>query len=196
MYPRDIQANDFITHTEPAVRALFDAIREEEARYTAKKKTFESVHEMHYMDFITADLSEDFDDRQIQHKFTQAAEAKIQAILISQSIEVLCGAVLQIAKQGISLVLKGLDRYIRGRYIESQNLSNIIWHGRNQAMHWEDGVPTNKHTKDCFETLAKEVGPQFEFGESPRNMAWDVWNAIGWSTYEDYGRDIREVLEK
>lgn len=195
MLPREITAVDFIEHTAPAVKALFDAIAEEQARYEPLRTAFQNAHEMHYVDFITADLQEDFDDQQVQHKYAQAAEAKMQALLVSQSLEVLCGAVLQIGKQGISLILKDDDRYSKGRVIGSQPLSNVVWHGRNQAMHWEAGPPTYKHTKGCFETLAKEFGPQFEFKESPRNMAWDILLTIGWSSYDEYEKDMHEILE-
>ena len=195
MFPRDIKAKDFIEHTEPAVKALIDAIAVEKARYTPLLDAFENAHKMHFMDFTTADLNEDFNECLVQHKFAQAAEAKMQALLISQSIEVLCGAVLQIAKQGISLILEGNDMYSRGRMIGSQHLSNVIWHGRNQSMHWELGTLTHDYTKKCFKTLTKDFGKQFDFGESPRNLAWDLWEIIRWSSYEDYEGDIREMLE-
>lgn len=196
MYPRKITAKDFLTHTAPAVRALFHEIAKEEARYKPIRESFRAAHGIHYFDFITADLNEDFDERQVQHKFEMAAEAKMQALLISQSIEVLCGAVLQIGKQGISLILKGGERYSRGRHIGSQNLSNVIWHGRNQAVHWEDGVPTNVNTQACFEKLKNDFGKQFEFGATPRNMAWDLWSVIGWCAYEEYEGDMKEILEQ
>lgn len=195
MYPRDIKGKDFINSTESAVRALFDGITAEESRYKPLKEAYESAHKVHYKDFITAELSDDFDDHQVQHKFVLAAEAKMQAYLISQSIEVLCGAVFQIAKQGMSLILDGGEKFSRGRMIGSQHLSKVIWHGRNQAMHWEDGNPTNQYTKRCFEILAEEFGPQFEFDESPRNLAWELWKVIGWSSYEDYERDIQDILK-
>jgi len=196
MYPRKITAKDFLTHTAPAVRALFHEISEEEARYKPIRESFKAAHDMHYFDFITADLNEDFDEHQMQHKFGMAAEAKVQALLISQSIEVLCGAVLQIGKQGISLILKDEERYSRGRFVGTQKLSNVIWHGRNQAMHWEDGVPKNVHTKDCFEELKNYFGKQFEFGVTPRNMAWDLWPVIGWGAYEEYEADMKNILEQ
>ena len=196
MYPRDITATDFIEHTSSAVASLFDAISKEEARYAPIKEALQGAHEMHYACFITSDLNEDFDDHQVQHKFAQAAEAKMQAFLVSQSIEVMCGAVLQIAKQGISLILEGNDRYTRGRNIGSQHLSNVIWHGRNQAMHWEEGAPANTYTQTCFKTLSSEFSSRFEIGEHSRNLAWDVCNVIGWSSYEEYEQDIRAILEK
>lgn len=195
MLPRQITPDDFIEHTAPAVEALFDAISREKARYEPIKRSFHGVHEIHYFDFITSDLQEDFDDRQVQHKYAQAAEAKMQALFVSQSIEVLCGAVLQIAKQGISLLLDD-DRCSEGRSIGSQPLSNVIWHARNQAMHWEDGRIKNKHTRECFKVLAREFGEQFEFKDSPRNMAWDVVSVIDWSSYSDYEKDMRAIFGK
>ena len=195
MLTRSITANDFIKHSGHAVSALFNAILSEESRFNHLKESHEREYEMYSRDFITSDINDDFDGHHVQHKYAQAAEAKIQAFLVSQSIEVLCGSVYQIARQGISLVLKDGERFTKGRKIGSQNLSNIIWHGRIQAMHWEDGVPTNPHTKRCFETLKNEFGNQFEYGPSPRNMAWDLWSVIRWASYDDYLKDLNEILD-
>jgi hypothetical protein len=47
-----------------------------------------------------------------------------------------------------------------GRLIGSQNLSVVIWEGRNQAMHWETGE-ARRLTEACFETLAREVDSKY-----------------------------------
>lgn len=195
MYSRTITAKDFIEHTAPAVKALFQAMCAEEARYKPLKESIGREQNRHYSDFSTADINDDFDELQVQNKFVQSAEAKMQMTLITYSIEVLCGAVFQIAKQGISLVLKESDRYSKGRSIGSQKLSNIIWHGRNQAMHWEEGIPTKGLTKACFDTLKADFGKQFEFDGSPKNMAWNLWAVIGWDSYEKYESDMKVILK-
>lgn len=196
MLPRKITAADFIEHTAPAVRALFDTVAAERGRYEPKQSALLRAHNMHYADFASSDLQEDFDDHQVQHKFVRAAEAKMQAILVSQSVDVLCGAILQIGKQGISLILTGDARYSKGRSVGSQCISAIVWHGRNQAMHWEDGRPDpgHKHTINCFGALEEEFGSQFSFDGSPRNMAKDIISVMGWTTYQDYEKDIRDIL--
>ncbi len=195
MLPREITAEDFLEHTRPAVSMLFDAIGKEEIRFEPIKNLLQTKHKMRYWDFINADLNDDFDEIQIQSKFVQAAETRMQALLVSQSIEVLCGSVFQIAKQGMSLILKKSDRYIKGRKIGTQYLSNVIWHGRNQAMHWEDGPPTLVFTKNCFKTLEKEFGNKFDFGTSPQNMAFVLWSVIDWNSYDDYLKDMKEILK-
>lgn len=197
MLPRDITGQDFLKHTGPAVNALFAGIASEEERFPPLRDALDGARKMHYWDFLTADLNDDFDEFYGQHKFAQAAEAQMQALLVSQSIEVLCGAVFQIAKQAISLVLHDKDRYCKGRKIGSQHLSAVIWHGRNQAMHWERGVPDPKRDKwtiDCFKMLREDFGAQFEFSDTPRNMAWDLWKVIGWTSYEAYEVDMKEIL--
>lgn len=196
MFPRDITAQDFLQHTAPAVQELFIAIEKEVARYRLIQASLQQAQHSHYFDFTTADLSEDFDDIQVQFKFSQSSEAKMQSLLISQSIEVLCGAVFQIAKQGISLILKGSKQHRKGRNIGSQPLSNIIWHARNQAMHWEDGRTTNKNTKKCFQTLVEEFGNHFSFDLPPRNMSWDVFMLLEWNTFADYEKDLGEILDE
>ncbi len=194
MYPKTITSEQFLEYTEPAVKSLFTSIGNEIIRYSSLKESLEKKHAFFHQDFASADIHEDFDEVRVQHMFSRAMKAKIESLLISQSIEVLCGSVYQIAKQGISLILPEQDRDSRGKEIGSQFLSNIIWNGRNQAMHWEEGTPKNKSTKECFETLEKEFGGQFQFTESPRNMAWELWKIINWASYEDYLSDLSIIF--
>ena len=66
------------------------------------------------------------------------------------STAVMAGAVLQIAKQGLSLVLGGKPTPPLGRQIRGVHVSDIIWASRNQALHFEEGE-FNQHTYAVFE---------------------------------------------
>src|ERR1700730_14801896 len=68
------------------------------------------------------------------------------------------GSLLQYAKQGISLVHHGLAACPDGRLIGSQSVKNVIWQGRNQAIHWDEGN-FKRPVVNCFRTLAQEKDP-------------------------------------
>lgn len=53
--------------------------------------------------------------------------------------QVLGGAILQIGKQAISVAHGNLPACPDGRMIGSQGIKHIIWQGRNQAIHFEEG---------------------------------------------------------
>lgn len=118
----------------------------------------------------------------------QATKAKIETR--SFSVAALSGNLLQYAKQGLSL------RYGKnrvgcpiGRNIHGIPVHEIIWQGRNQAMHWEE-EPPHKPVVNCFESLATNVSAVFsEFNQ--RNMAFEVIDLLGWSSVEAFNRDMQ-----
>ena len=98
------------------------------------------------------------------------------------------GSLLQYAKQGISLVHNGPSACPAGRTIYSQTLRNVIWQGRNQAMHWDEGR-FNQAVQDCFRALATDVDAKF--GDlAVRSLAFDVVQLLGWKEFADFERDM------
>ncbi len=104
------------------------------------------------------------------------------------SISALAGFLLQYAKQGISLVHGGLNDCPAGRFIGSQSLKEIIWHSRNQSMHWEERK-FRASVERCFETLSREIHPKLGDYKT-RNMALDVVEMLRWRTYADFEHDL------
>lgn len=99
-----------------------------------------------------------------------------------------CGNLLQYAKQGISFVHHGLAACPDRRLIGSQPIKNIIWQGRNQALHWDEGNP-RPQVMACFQTLAREQDPKFaDF--ATRNLANDIVELLGWRTFNDFKADM------
>lgn len=76
------------------------------------------------------------------------------------SLSALAGTALQYAKQGISVVHSGLASCPSGRSIGSVALKDLIWQGRNQASHWEEGN-LRPPVVLCFETLKVEQDAAF-----------------------------------
>jgi hypothetical protein len=98
------------------------------------------------------------------------------------------GSLLQYAKQGISLVHHALAACPDGRFIGSQPLKDIVWQGRNQALHWDEGN-FRRPVETCFRTLAQEMDPKFGDFTS-RNLASDVVELLGWRTFDDFKADM------
>lgn len=106
------------------------------------------------------------------------------------SISALSGTLLQFAKQGISMQYGGLKNCPAGREIGSQDLKTIILQGRNQAMHWEEGL--RPATKNCFSQLVKDFGLQFG-GANKKSLAFEVINVLEWKTFGNFERDLQLI---
>lgn len=100
----------------------------------------------------------------------------------------LAGSLLQYAKQGISLVHGSLSTCPPGRMIGSQALKDIIWQGRNQSIHWEEGNPRTP-VKLCFDTLAFEIDSVFA-DYTKRNVAPEVVELLGWVDFASFRADL------
>jgi hypothetical protein len=127
-------------------------------------------------------------DRHYTAKDVAAAETRISAR--SFSIAALSGNLLQYGKQGLSLQYgKDRDGCPIGREIAGVPLHEVIWQGRNQALHWEDGAFHAKTTA-LFEHLAAKVSPTFAEYKT-RSVAYDVVTLLGWRKTEDFMCDMR-----
>ena len=109
----------------------------------------------------------------------QAAVESLRASVEAHrfSADALAGTVIQVAKQGLALVHGGKPS-ATGRMIgSSQQLSEVIWQARNQALHWEDRS-FNAPVNNCSTKLASEVDQVFS-SYVIRNMALDVIKMLG-----------------
>jgi hypothetical protein len=97
-------------------------------------------------------------------------------------------ALLQYAKQGISLAHHGLEACPAGRSIGSQSLKVIIWQGRNQALHWDERRP-KRPVRECFRTLGQDIDPKFGDFEVG-SLAGDIVELLGWRTFDSFKVDM------
>ena len=96
-------------------------------------------------------------------------------------------SLIQYAKQGISLVHRGLDACPPGRDINGQSLATVIWMARNQALHWEEGRFSESVTTS-FELLK---AADLAFSDySVRNMAFEIVSLLRWRDYVAYEADM------
>lgn len=130
-------------------------------------------------------------DKERHHATQQHTLLEEKATTRSFSRSALATALLQYAKQGISVVHKDLASCPVGRMIGAQPLKAIIWQGRNQAIHWEDGNPHNP-VKQCFNALALSHGPDFS-KYTTENLAFRIAEMLNWRSYEDFERDMLSI---
>lgn len=125
----------------------------------------------------------------------QEQVARLQKAIADKgfSAGVLAGGLLQIAKQGISDAYGCLDTCPPGRNVGSQCLKSVIWQGRNQSMHYEEGH-LNPIVVRCFETLFADFGGDFGTPLA-RNLALDVVKILGWSATKQFEADLTSILQ-
>lgn len=126
----------------------------------------------------------------IQHEISKL-EASYHAK--DSSIRALCGSILQIAKQGLSFVHGKNIPTVAIEPKSGESISNIIWQGRNQSMHYEEGEYYNKLTS-CFENLEQAFGSNLNLATGDNKAKYIVFNVLGWKTYNDYLTTMIQIL--
>lgn len=201
---------NYIQDTEFAASILINAIFGEEKRIQEISEGLK-MYEYLYWDFSTADLHEDFNELQVQHKFYKMADYykknKIEDKLKEkekleeersnkiESLNALSMSLLQIAKQGISIVHQGLRNCPCGRSLGNETLKNVIWQARNQSIHFEENN-FREPILSCFDNLKNDYGEKFNIQiEVPENKAKDVIELLGWNHYGNYLTDMKSLLE-
>ncbi len=158
--------------------------------------------EMQAKDLTQEIKKEEFWDHFVNHVRVHTRQARVsneRAADIGQVIEAkmnslsaLCGALLQIAKQGISTVYGAgwqTDCPL-GRPVGGESLRTVIWEGRNHSMHYEDAPPRPGVTQ-CFKGLEASFGSRFSLVGNPKtNLSLEVVGVLGWFTYDAYERDM------
>ncbi|MBI6674239.1 hypothetical protein YA0637_22110 [Pseudomonas syringae] len=107
---------------------------------------------------------------------------------------VIAGAMLQICKQTLSVAHGKQANGPKGKSVSSSCVRDLIWHGRNQSMHYEDTRPNSTWVEE-FRTLNTENPGKFEMARPYRSLALDVLDLLGWTT--NYGKldsDMRGLI--
>lgn len=186
---------DYVNATLPAVTKLYEAINSELERLETAKVTNGKLLTMEGQEFSWHELNDDSDEIKLMHAYAQLQETRMTLAILDHSVEALAAAILQIAKQGISMLLEDKAQFESGPLIGGQHLSGIIWHARNQAMHWEEGIPSNKHTLVCFNALSNEFGEEFDLSTCDKNCALNVLTLIGWLDESQYEASMYAILQ-
>jgi len=200
----------YFGETEYAMRHLIElASKEEEllSEAIAQLERAEAKLKVHQWDFQSSDLNEDFSEAYVMAAFSRTGRAGVevdgfrQQVAILQeavgthqiAVQAISGAILQIAKQGISVVHGRLDASPDGRTLGTSTLKALIWQGRNQAIHFEDGNFSNP-VVTLFAELEAAYGPKFSLAaHRNRSLAKQVIDLLGWRTYAAYQSDAASL---
>lgn len=193
----------YAENTEYAARNLIELITHEEGDLAAlhEKLSKQGSPRLHEWDFRTSDLHDDFTEAHVMNAFTKMSAgneliARIAALSASiaareTSLQALSGALLQIVKQGLSATHGSLESAPIGRNVGGLALKEVVWHARNQSLHYEDGQFSNSVTQ-VFTTLEAVYGEDFSLSTNAgRNCAKQVVKLLGWHNYEAYRSDLQ-----
>ena len=110
------------------------------------------------------------------------------------SINIVAGTILQIGKQAISIRhgASRTDCALEGRPISSSCVRDLIWLGRNQAMHYEDTQPGSSWVK-LFNSLNSLHPNAFTLAHPYESCAMAILDLLGWVRYDQYESDMRDL---
>jgi hypothetical protein len=112
------------------------------------------------------------EDKEHHYKSAELHALRERLVTRTFAVSALAAAILQLAKQGISIVHGEPNNCPPGRTLSSQTLRNVIWQARNQVLHREEGR-FSQAVQTCFDTLANHYGAPFGDFRT-RNMAPDI----------------------
>jgi len=129
-------------------------------------------------------------------------EREIMDVLVSidaksASISALSGAILQIAKQCISLKYGKPKSAPAGEDIDGVLIKEIIWEGRNQSIHYENPNEISGNVVTLFAKLDSIRGDGVTWdARSKTNFAFEIVQLLGWRTYSDFEKHLKSLRSK
>jgi hypothetical protein len=132
----------YLKEVEPAMAPIFHAIWHRRAEFAVAENELGRLFEKVVPQVESAQKSgRPMDSAELETLFRKSEENNLtrRAIESQQfATAAMSGMLLHVAKQGISIVHRGINHCPPGRIIGSQALKSVIWNGRNQAHHWEE----------------------------------------------------------
>lgn len=108
-----------------------------------------------------------------------------------QAMAVLAGSVLQLAKQTLSFRFGAKSNLPPGQLVGTQPQTEVIWEGRNHALHWEEGRKgTPAHT--MLLKLEADGLANITFGE---NNSLAILDALEWNSAADVVSSLNQLVE-
>lgn len=109
------------------------------------------------------------------------------------SIGISAGAVLQVAKQALSYRYGAKSSIPNAgvRTFGTQNVIELVWEGRNHAMHWEEVRPTGSYQR-MLSTLQVDGLLTVRAGE---NHAVDLLDILEWRTAQALIHDLELLVQ-
>ena len=206
------QAQEFIENSRPAIEHLFSALGD---YYNVLKRAQTTAEEIEgskqllsdlfmYRDQWSPDANHHYAQyiKRLEELEKQNAETKandterLEEALFNigatvESMSILAGTVLQIAKQALSIRYGGKPDLPTARTIGTQSIVEVVWEGRNHAMHWDEGAP-REHVRAMLNSLADDLNITIEVG---KNNCLSILGALQWKTPEAVISDLKALVE-
>ncbi len=198
-------AQSYLTSTEPAVQHLFKGLNS----YDAMK-----------LPSITQYVDETGLVKMTKEENDIFLKAYQHSFALEFARATLAGSILQVAYLGLKQYSAGLEdtticakfniqrgssveKFCRGRRVHEIPIGLLIYAGRVQYNHWEDGEPIGAAAKSVFRELILAYYNDLTFDmayelsyPSPRPVShYIVRLELKWRTYEDYLSDMKTLLE-
>lgn len=207
------QAEEFIENSRPAIEHLFRALSAYKKALEKAQTTVEEIESSkqyltdlytyrdqwssnanhHYAQYMMRieeleknkkEAQED-DDKRLKNALSNIGST-------FESMSSLAGTVLQIGKQSLSIRHSGKPNIQNARGISSQNIVEVIWEGRNHAMHWDEADPKPK-VRNMLNTLAGDLNITIEIG---KNNCLSILGALGWKTADNVIADLNALVQE
>jgi hypothetical protein len=123
--------------------------------------------------------------------------AQLEARLLDKkfSLSALASALLQIGKQGISVVRKHPDSCPNGRMVCGVPLKWVIWAGRNQAIHYEEPRKIDNITFRHLQQLGQNSGDsRLLDARAGASLSMALVETLGWWSFKEYSDDMQHLL--
>ncbi|RML83495.1 hypothetical protein ALQ89_200043 [Pseudomonas amygdali pv. tabaci] len=192
--PSLAQANDYLKNTSWVALGLIHMLSDNDLRIDEFVERLDRQRQdLALAERVTIDgQPEEIERVRRQKEKLEGTEQALKAF--NYTANILAGSLLQIAKQGMSIACGRIKGYPnKGRDIQGVSLCDLVWQGRNQAMHYETTDGANTWT-GVFSTLA--VTNPSVFLQSPpyESCAKAISDMLGWQRHAVYESDMRTLL--
>lgn len=227
--------NEFLTSIEDAAKSLIDLITKDQIEINNLRASIKDAQRESddWWNSMSQGISLDevtWRSEQAHFQLNLSEELRIQLDQIKEShaakeisIAVLCGALLQLAKQGISLVYGNIYlpedkcgsevKTTSGQLIPwnkprvgtvNLKVSDLIVAARNQSLHYEMGLEHSHNEKvfdglhnanpRLFQKIAKSDLKVNGGTEDPKNFSKNtVLSILKWKSYEQFKKDLLSI---
>lgn len=206
------QAEEFIENSRPAIEHLFGALGEynkvlEKAQITVEQieRSEQMLSDLfmyrdqwspnanhHYAQYMMR--MKELEEQKVAAKENDTEKLEKALFNIGSTVESmssLAGAVLQIGKQALSIRHAGKPNIPAARTIGTQNIVEVIWEGRNHAMHWDEVTP-RENVRNMLSALATDLDITIE---AHKNNCLSILGALEWKKPEKVISDLKELVQ-
>ena len=206
------QSIEFIENSSPAIAHLFNALRTyndvlekaqtavEEIEHSKKmladlflyRNQWSPNANHYYAQYVARMQGLESQKQEAQANDSEKLDKALNGIGTTiESMSCLAGAVLQIAKQALSIRHSKKPNIEDARKIGTQSVVEVIWEGRNHAMHWDEADPNDK-VKNMLKALETDLDVTIEAG---KNNGLSVLGVLDWKSPENVISDLKILVQ-